>query len=707
MNKNFLNIIVFILCFNGLGISQEKSKRDHIGQDGKGDIIQLKKEFAQAQRDKDDAQELDLIDKIYLHYSTTSEWDSLKKYSLILAKIQKKNDNIDYYLEGLIKVVEVDFIIDFKRNKHDSLLTYLYSYVSSDKINNKRKAEICNLIADNLSKSGAYDSVLIISKKAMQLSESYDPESAEHFAYSRRYAMFLHSAQKYDEALEVLQKLEKKIDYTIIPDFSKLSLFNIIAQIFASLGDYDKSIDYYNKAMRLAEKNEYTSTKFDILSNLALVNFKKGNSEETGKILKKTIPYYKSKKKLKKLTADYLTQSEIYFALKQYEKSSTFLDSASVWILDQLENSQNLGFEYFNDRIRTDLQLDNLSSAKKGMQQIEYYKLFNSDSKARYLELKYLIAKKEGRSKKALEYFEAYTVKIDSIKSSFITLKSQRIESEFNRKQQEQEIENLNELNISQDKALGIRNTALILGSLMLLILVGLLFGLYRLYLKNQENQKALAQQNKQISEALSQNKVLIKEIHHRVKNNLQVVSSLLNMQARKSQEGETKDALNSSKTRVQSMSILHQNLYQGENLTGVNIEDYLDKVVKNIFDTYNIQDDITLTVDIDPISLDVDTLVPIGLIANELICNALKHAFVNREKGRIWVECKQDNELLILRVADDGCGFEGEELPRKDESLGARLIKSFTKKLDGKISIANNKGTDISITFTKSSLGL
>ena len=198
-----------------------------------------------------------------------------------------------------------------------------------------------------------------------------------------------------------------------------------------------------------------------------------------------------------------------------------------------------------------------------------------------------------------------------------------------------------------------------------------------------------------------------MKEIHHRVKNNLQVISSLLSMQERKVKDLDTKDALRSSKSRVQSMSILHQNLYTGEHLKSIDVDEYMNMLVQNIIDTYNIDQNIQFNIEIDPVSLDIDILVPLGLISNELICNALKHAFKGRENGHLDISLKSTNDQITLRVADNGIGFEGDQLPNKEGSLGTRLIQSFTQRLGGEITIDKTDGTSISILFDKDKLNM
>ena len=137
--------------------------------------------------------------------------------------------------------------------------------------------------------------------------------------------------------------------------------------------------------------------------------------------------------------------------------------------------------------------------------------------------------------------------------------------------------------------------------------------------------------QNTIVFEALKEKDFLLREIHHRVKNNLQVISSLLSLQARQIGDKNIQKAINEGRSRVRSMALIHQNLYQNENLTGVSVERYLSNLLSELFDTYKVDSDkITLHFNIQDIDLDVDTMVPFGLILNELISNCLKHAFPN-----------------------------------------------------------------------------
>ena len=153
-----------------------------------------------------------------------------------------------------------------------------------------------------------------------------------------------------------------------------------------------------------------------------------------------------------------------------------------------------------------------------------------------------------------------------------------------------------------------------------------------------------------------SENELLLKEIHHRVKNNLEMVSSLLKLQSVKTKDQEAKEVMRASQNRVQSMGILHQKLYQGENLGSIEMLDYFQNLSENIVDAFGANDKVEVQYDMDRVELDVDTAVPIGLIVNELLTNSLKYAFPEDRKGKIELSLKEmDEKQLQLVVADNG----------------------------------------------------
>lgn len=240
-------------------------------------------------------------------------------------------------------------------------------------------------------------------------------------------------------------------------------------------------------------------------------------------------------------------------------------------------------------------------------------------------------------------------------------------------------------------------------------LLAILLAGLFLTYRNNrrrslqlQSLNEALGQTNVQLDRRNVQNEILLKEIHHRVKNNLEIVSSLLSLQSAQMEDAEVQDALQASRSRVQSMGILHQRLYQGENLAAIEMKDYLINLSEGLLDTFNAEDRVKIECAMQELELDVDTAVPIGLIVNELLTNALKYAFPEGKPGAIKLSLESmDAETLQLRIADNGVGKKI-GTAAQGTGFGTQLVNLLTRQLEGVMTQEVNNGTIISFQFKK-----
>jgi PAS domain S-box-containing protein len=195
------------------------------------------------------------------------------------------------------------------------------------------------------------------------------------------------------------------------------------------------------------------------------------------------------------------------------------------------------------------------------------------------------------------------------------------------------------------------------------------------------------------ISRTLSEKEVLLKEIHHRIKNNLQMVSSLLALQAAKFDDPLLQEAFRESRSRIKSIALVHEKLYQSLNITQINFRDYLHDLVNDIFLAFG-QPGITFTIDCCNFYPSVDKAIPLALIINELVSNALKHAFPMRKEGSIGIELAQgENKRIILKVRDNGTGFpEGIDF-ENTSSLGLQLVVLFVQQLNGTLELARDNG--------------
>lgn len=197
--------------------------------------------------------------------------------------------------------------------------------------------------------------------------------------------------------------------------------------------------------------------------------------------------------------------------------------------------------------------------------------------------------------------------------------------------------------------------------------------------------------------------KNLIKETHHRIKNNLQVINSLLDFQSREIKDPNIQEIFKQAQSRVYSMSLLHEKLYQSYNLKDVNVEEYIKSLIHEIIENYDIEKNVHCDVIVENFDIGAKTLVPLGLLLNELVTNSLKHGLKNKKDGKINVSLEQIvGTEYRLTVADNGIGIPKDFFEREPESLGTELIQIFADQLSGKVQILDEPGGVIRIDFSQ-----
>jgi PAS domain S-box-containing protein len=215
----------------------------------------------------------------------------------------------------------------------------------------------------------------------------------------------------------------------------------------------------------------------------------------------------------------------------------------------------------------------------------------------------------------------------------------------------------------------------------------------------NEELEKGIADRTAKLNASLEEKVVLLREIHHRVKNNLQIIISLLNLQSRYIEDERTQQLIRESQNRIRAMAHVHEKLYQSEDISKINLDDYVRFLGNSLFQFYGMKGKgITFTTDIKDISLDINTAIPAGLMINELISNSLKYAFPGGRKGEISIAIKRENNSLSILFADTGVGIPSDFDWRTAKSLGLRLVISLVEQLDGTIELDRTEGTAFTI---------
>lgn len=210
-----------------------------------------------------------------------------------------------------------------------------------------------------------------------------------------------------------------------------------------------------------------------------------------------------------------------------------------------------------------------------------------------------------------------------------------------------------------------------------------------------------------QIKAALREKEVLLREIHHRVKNNLQVMSSLLSLQADYIQDAHTLALFRETQSRLRSMALIHEELYQSHNLSEINYNDYIEKLTANLFQAFSANPNIQLQLELAPVRFGIDTAIPCGLIINELVTNALKYAFPKQRSGTILVELISekiagDQPVFTLKILDNGIGLPESVDIENTETLGLQLVNILVNQLKGTLCLNRQGGTGFTIRFSE-----
>jgi two-component sensor histidine kinase len=239
----------------------------------------------------------------------------------------------------------------------------------------------------------------------------------------------------------------------------------------------------------------------------------------------------------------------------------------------------------------------------------------------------------------------------------------------------------------------------------LLIIIVALLYSRYRL--KQRTNRKLelqrekIAKQNLSLQHLVNEKDWLVKEIHHRVKNNLQTVMGLLGTQSGYLKNDVAITAINDSQRRIQTMSLIHQRLYQSNNLSAIRMKDYIHELVSSLSDSFDVGNHIRLNLDIEPIELDLTHCIPLGLILNEAITNSFKYAFPDKQDGTISISLKNISaDTFLLTIKDDGTGLPDDFNINRSNSMGMNLMRGLSQEIGAAFTVSGGNGTQVEVRF-------
>jgi two-component sensor histidine kinase len=216
--------------------------------------------------------------------------------------------------------------------------------------------------------------------------------------------------------------------------------------------------------------------------------------------------------------------------------------------------------------------------------------------------------------------------------------------------------------------------------------------------------QKEIAEHKRartKVKSSLREKDILLKEVHHRVKNNLQVISSLINLQSQTVSDLELKKRMTELRNRIRSMGLVHNQLYRSNDFSEIDFLEYAKDLIDNLIISHN-NPSIKVNLDVNSFRFDLNTAVPLGLIINELVTNSFKHAFPKGGKGYIQVNLEKNGEYFILTIKDNGTGFQPDEVMNRSTSMGLDLIKTLIRQIRGRLDVKSDpaQGTVSQVIF-------
>lgn len=478
---------------------------------------------------------------------------------------------------------------------------------------------------------------------------------------------------------------------------------NNIGYTYFKLNENQKALQYFMQSLKIAEQEKDNATIYLLAANVADAYLSLHEPSHAASFFLHINKKYPRPAEQKYEGGDYgITQTylKIYLALRQYDKARYYCEQ----LIRQTENPNinwyplsryyELIARYYIETANYErgqfyLQKDKdlVSSLKDLSGMVQNYKLWFSLDTA------------SNRYKEAI----GNLVKANALKDSmFDETKSRQIaqlEVEFETEKKENQINLLSQkamLESTKLKQADFVKNVTVAGVILLLIIAGLL---YKQSSFRKKTNVVVTHKNKLLQSLLTEKEWLLKEVHHRVKNNLHTVICLLESQARYLEEDALR-AIESSQNRIYAMSLIHQKLYQSDDIGTIDVNNYLKELTAYLSDSFGSPANVSMQLSLEEVRLSLSQAIPLGLIINEAVTNAFKYAFPDRRSGRIMIELKQTAGYIRLLIADSGIGMHPVNNDNLPKSLGLDLMRGLALELQGRVVFENDNGTRIKVIF-------
>ncbi|WP_460937643.1 tetratricopeptide repeat-containing sensor histidine kinase [Spirosoma humi] len=512
-------------------------------------------------------------------------------------------------------------------------------------------------------------------------------------------------------SLQCLESMNKTQD-----TLAAASFYGTIAEIYMELGKQDQSIYWFKKTLQQWRQGKLPN--YSLYYSASLIVQDLIRHHKTQEALRLIVNLVKEIPPVTNIQRGCIAQTFAYCYndLRNYKQAEKHYLEAIAWYSksgNDFEMAQKapkeVGEFYLN---RNDVKKAGFYLRKA----LAFTPQKNAPSTVKDIHLMlFKIDSTEGNYLSAITHFRQHKALNDSIFNEAKSRQFAELEVKYATTQKVQQIQRQQQ-ELEQEKT---TRNGILAGTFLLLGLLGVSYNQYRLKQRSNKlleaKQLEINQKNESLQSILNDKENLLeekewmlKEIHHRVKNNLQIITSLLNSQGVYLKDKAALSAIQESQNRVHVMALTHQKLYQSDRLATIPVAEYIEEIVDYLLVTFARQDTVIKKIAIAPIHLDVILAVPLGLILNEVVTNSLKYAFPSNQRGSLSIDLTVvANQVYRLTISDDGVGFPPDLNPNRSRTLGMSLIRGLSKQLGGKLHINQINGVQISLTFTEEKVGL
>ncbi len=461
-----------------------------------------------------------------------------------------------------------------------------------------------------------------------------------------------------------------------------------ISSAYSQLNDLKNARVYLEQAMPVARQSKKPELEIELIGELAIIEAKSNRHQQALVLNQRVVDFYRARNDSSAYYSALFNLAIEYKNAGQYKRAEqTFRDILAF--AQRTGDSYLSGYAYANlpNALIPQGKLDEATAySKRAIAWSEQTGAEKFNIREEAYGILSRVEQQRGNYRQALLYYQQQMAAHDSVYNAIKNRQLVEMETRFQTQEKEAQIQALATINQQKTRQVW----AGVGGIAVLSALLGTLFLLYR---SGQHKQVKIQQQSDQLT-------VLMRELHHRVKNNLAIVASLLRLQSNRLDDEKAVAAVRVGQQRVEAMSLIHQRLYQTDNVSSVNMREFLTDLSESLMQAYGYStDEFDLQLDIDQDSLDVDVAMPLGLIVNELITNAFKYAYANVPQPLLRIALYQSAAKgpgVTLEVQDNGPGLDAADWQRAGQktSFGRRLIQSLSEQLDGELSVIRQNGT-------------